>query len=187
MELSPAATVLDDTVALYAETQVRIFDDATLASLPDYEALTEQAFTEGLGELFDDLDVVRCVKKEEIAGVPLLILYWIFKESTYSQWDKPYVIVLAKLADESIVAFSDGSTGIMQQLLSITVRREKAGKSVSERQAMLSVPGGLVSSTYNSRETGQPATTWRLSHGDPAVLKRYREMIRRAQENSSTD
>ena len=79
-----------------------------------------------------------------LVGVGLLILQWKFNEGKFGE--AGFVSVEAVTKHNEKVIFNDGSTGIRDQLRTVTAQRQ--AKDHSHPQAGLVVEGGLTASEY---------------------------------------
>jgi len=101
------------------------------------------------------------VDKSRLIGVDLLLLQWRFNEGDY---EKGFVSVEAVTRTNEKVIFNDGSTGIRDQLQTVTAQRLAAGHP--HPQAGLTVPGGLTKSAYfYNEDTGERSTKAREGKG----------------------
>lgn len=93
----------------------------------------------------------RLVDKSELVGVPFLILEWMFNEGDFS--DDGFVTVYAVTNKDDRVIFNDGSTGVRDQLRTVTSQRVK--NAHPNPQIGLACEGGLtVSNYYRHEDTG---------------------------------
>jgi len=101
------------------------------------------------------------VDKARLIGVDLMILQWRFNEGDY---EKGFVSVEAVTRNGEKVIFNDGSTGIRDQLHTVTAQRLAAGHP--HPQAGLTVLGGLTCSNYYYNEdTAERSTKAREGKG----------------------
>ena len=102
-------------------------------------------------------DGFTLVKKDEIEGLPMIIMEWAFRKSTENGGQRPYVSVRAavKLKNGQLwkVIFNDGSApGIAEQLATLTKKHNRYGG--------VTVPQGIRRSDYEG--PNGPATSWYL-------------------------
>lgn len=97
--------------------------------------------------------------KSKLCDVPMILVQWRFSEGDYMSGGvkNPYVTVFAITRHGERYRFTDGSTGICQQLIQATVRMG--------RTKGLAVPGGLRVSEYTYIDDGveNPAQTFYLN------------------------
>ncbi|ARK07692.1 hypothetical protein Toil_gp09 [Rhodococcus phage Toil] len=119
-----------------------IADLAQIQSFDDAFALAQDRFvtiisSEELGDGFTLTD------KSELIGTEMLILAWRLqdKEDQTKKFGQPWVIVRAVTRDNRKVVFTDGSTGVRDQLIGI--------QSLSDRTGGIHALNGLRVSTYD--------------------------------------
>ena len=98
--------------------------------------------------------------KDQLQGAEMLLLQWRFSDGDFG----PFVSVIALTRDGRRVIFNDGSTGVYQQLRTVTRTRMSNGEA--NMQAGLTATNGLKKSTYNYQDDQgvmRPASTYYLS------------------------
>ena len=98
--------------------------------------------------------------KDQLQGAEMLLLQWRFSDGDFG----PFVSVVALTRDGRRVIFNDGSTGVYQQLRTVT--RARMGNGEVNMQAGLTATKGLKKSTYNYQDDQgvmRPASTYYLS------------------------
>lgn len=99
-------------------------------------------------------------EKDQLQGAEMLLLQWRFSDGDFG----PFVSVVALTRDGRRVIFNDGSTGVYQQLRTVT--RTRMGNGEANMQAGLTATKGLKKSTYNYQDDQgvmRPASTYYLS------------------------
>jgi hypothetical protein len=91
--------------------------------------------------------------KERLIGVPFIITRMTFHKDDQG---RKYVFVQVKTQDNENLSFTDGSTGVMAQLVSHW--RKSGGQTTG-----ILIRNGLRKSEYTHKETGQPATTFYIA------------------------
>lgn len=108
------------------------------------------------------------VEKSTLVGVDFMAVQWRFIDGDFGDSGDKFVYVQAMTKHGEKVSFTDGSTGIKDQLQNVTSQRMTRGHAFPT--AGLLVMGGLVRSDYtvkipnkNGELVPTPATTFYLS------------------------
>lgn len=133
---------------------------------PDVKELRSLSFAE-LQAMFDagnvlhitDVDDVRLVEKEQLVGKTFIITDWVEKDT--GQYDNPFVIVHVTTPTDEHLVFTDGSTGIRDQLNTYLAK-------MGGTKQPIYVPKGLRVSNYiyHDELSGKdiPATTYYINN-----------------------
>lgn len=120
--------------------------------LEDFDGSVEglNAYLEKLGLSWQDVEFVgseyELTDKNDLVDVPIFLIQWMFKNSEEYP-DSQYAVVHGiRVNDGSKFVFADGSTGIRDQLETVSTRRTAAGLDASQQG--LAVRKGLVRSDY---------------------------------------
>lgn len=116
--------------------------------------LDELSFEELLAHFKDELSSISGSPKEQLLGVPFIITDLSFHVDDH---ERRYVFVQCVTVDSKRVNFTDGSSGIMKQLVEYwRMYRKTAG---------IKVPRGLRKSEYTVEVDGivKPATTYYIA------------------------
>ena len=148
--------------ALSIRNEPSLFDDATLASITSWKEA---------GALLDRMEVApesasdygtgfKVVDKATLVGVPFLILEWRFSQGDFG----PFVSVSAVTKHDDKVIFNDGSSGVRQQLQTVTDQRRERGHA--HPQAGLVCEEGLTKTSYFANaKTGETSNTPQTGDG----------------------
>jgi hypothetical protein len=107
--------------------------------------------------------------KERLVSLPFIIVEWRFNNSDLNEAGFASFACITKHGDKYVV--NDGSTGIADQLRSVTQRRIAAGHKTPQNGLL--VPAGLTVSRYDFTDADgkqKPATTYYLSESPIPVL-----------------
>lgn len=145
-----------------------VFTDDTLATMTDFNSVKAIFDSAQVAiESFDEYGTgFKVVEKDTLIGVPMILVEWRFNNGKYGE---VFVSVAAVTKHNEKVIFNDGSTGIRQQLQTVT--RQRTEKQHSTPQAGLLVENGLTRSDYEvdlpDPKTGElkatPASTYYLA------------------------
>jgi hypothetical protein len=128
------------------------------------------ALLEGNGVTVDTAAVVMPdefpeIEKKDLVNVPVMLLTWNISNPERGEFEGQYIVVRGITRAGKRFRFSDGSTGIFQQLRKLTGVRIQQGYSTPN--AGLIVEKGLVKSDYTfTDDKGKPtnATTFYLAN-----------------------
>lgn len=140
-----------------------VLDDANLAAIGTLaDALSMLADAGINADDFKDYGngFTICKDKRTLLGKPLVVIQWRFSKGKY---DDDFVSAALITESGEKVILNDGSTGIREQLRTVTKRRLSAGASESAAHAGLTVRNGLTVSEYTyTNEKGEetPAQTY---------------------------
>lgn len=125
-------------------TQNAVFSDDELHDITDWNSGLSLLERSGMaGENFSDYGTgFKVVDKDNLKGVPLMILEWRFNNGDFGE----FVSATAVAKDGRKVIINDGSTGIAAQLRRVTDTRVK--NNHPNPQAALLVENGLTRSDY---------------------------------------
>lgn len=117
-------------------------------------------------DLADDYPVID---KERLINRPFMALTWSISKPANESYGTPYIVVRGILRGGKRFRFTDGSTGICEQLIKLTEQRIKSGFAVPN--AGLICPNGLRKSEYTYRDTDKdgnpvdaPASTFYIDN-----------------------
>ena len=133
------------------------FDDAV--ALLNAQGVTIDTAAVVMPDEFPEVD------KKDLVNVPLMLLTWNISDPTKSEFEGQYIVVRGITRMGKRFRFSDGSTGIFQQLRKLTGVRRAQGYATPN--AGLVIEKGLVKSDYTFLdEKGKPAnaTTYYLAN-----------------------
>lgn len=147
----PSVTKKPKTSTALAKSPSTVWNAAGAANGMTFEELAALAEQQG-----SRLDQAGVSPKEELIGMPMIITRVVHK--AVGSYGTPWCVVEAILEDDRKVVFTDGSTGILRQL--VTPEGELACK------LPLFVPSGLRRSQYEHPEFG-PAETYYLDGTAP--------------------
>lgn len=138
------------TVGRDLTTDLRRFDGDTLrniASFDDVFKLAEESGIpiESIENFGDGFELLK--DKNRLVGQPLVILQWAFSAGDFT--DKMSVSFIVTEDGRKFI-ITDGSTGIRDQLRSVTNERVASGKTPVEAQTMLLCRKGLSVSEYKT-------------------------------------
>jgi hypothetical protein len=133
-----------------------LFNDDMLAGLSGYKDAAAMLDASGVAaeSVADYGTGFRVVDKATLIGVPFLILEWRFNEGDYA---RGFVSVAAITKHDDKVIFNDGSTGVRDQLATVTKQRIKKGHA--HPTAGLICENGLSRTTYYANsKTGETSS-----------------------------
>lgn len=112
------------------------------------------------------------VKEEDLVGVPFLILGWRINRGAYTKQKKEnvFVSVYAKtVADDRLVVFNDGGTGVCETLLRLSVE-------FGRQDIRIDCPDGLAFSEYWVDEETNETFAYKMKPTDRETIpaKTYR-------------